>query len=108
MSVERNIVIDGKKVVSSDVPSQRQSDKCPHMGKYVIYGVQGNKQGIYLKIEHQYFFIQVHSLSPDEQDLRTVFYRDMLTIALNRLVEIEIEKRIGSGQLSITHNEKPK
>jgi len=82
-------------------PSKRHTDRAPHMGEYVRVGKRYGKDGCHIVIGNQGFFMSANS-DPNaldkENKAHVVWMRDMLCIALDRLVEIEIERRGTKGK----------
>jgi hypothetical protein len=83
-------------------PSKRATDRAPHMGTYVRAGHMFGNRGVHLVVENQAFFIPTGDDEGDDGDprKRATWTRDMLCIALDRLVEIEIERRGSKGKKS--------
>lgn len=76
-------------------PSRRKTDRAPHMGAYVRAGTQWGLRGVHIVVENQAFFLPTGDRDGDDGDpqKRSTWTRDMLCIALDRLVEIEAERR---------------
>jgi hypothetical protein len=76
-------------------PSKRATDRAPHMGQYVRAGRQYGTHGVHIVIGNQGFFIPTGNEDEDggSPTQRATWSRDMLCIALDNLVGIEIERR---------------
>lgn len=79
-------------------PSKRSTDRAPHMGRYARAGELWGEHGVHIVVENQAFFLTTGNEDGDDGDprKRATWNRDMLCIALDRLVEIEIERRQNS------------
>lgn len=75
--------------------SKRATDRAPHMGEYVRSGKRFGEHGVHIVVENQAFFMPIGACDEDEltPEVRATWMRDMLCIALDRLVEMEIERR---------------
>lgn len=76
-------------------PSKRPTDRAPHMGRYVGTGKRWGEHGVHIVVENQSFFLPTGNETEGNYDPadRATWTRDMLCIALDRLVELEIERR---------------
>jgi hypothetical protein len=76
-------------------PSKRATDRAPHMGQYVRAGRQYGQHGVHLVIGNQAFFLPTGNEDEDggSPTQRATWSRDMLCIALDNLVGLEIERR---------------
>lgn len=93
MSVASSRQWNGKPVTK---PSSRKTDRAPHMGEYVRVGKRYGKDGVHLVIGSQGFFIPTlldDDMSKSQIKAHVQWHRDMLCIALDSLVQIEMEKR---------------
>lgn len=79
-------------------PSKRPTDRAPHMGRYVGTCKRWGEHGVHIVVENQSFFLPTGNEDGDDGSpaKRATWTRDMLCIALDRLVEIEIERRRSS------------
>lgn len=75
--------------------SSRRTDRAPHMGRYVRAGKMFGKHGVHVVVENQAFFLPTGDEDGDDGDprKRATWTRDMLCIALDRLVELEAARR---------------
>jgi len=75
--------------------SNRLTDRAPHMGIYVRAGKLWGNLGVHIVIENQAFFLPTGDDAGDDgaPSKRATWTRDMLCIALDRLVDLEIERR---------------
>jgi hypothetical protein len=66
-------------------PSQRKTDRAPHMGKYVRAGKQFGNYGVHIVVGNQGFFLPTGDNAGDDGDphKRAVWTRDMLCIAFD-------------------------
>lgn len=77
-------------------PSGRKTDRAPHMGRYVRIGTRFGKVGCHIVVSNQGFFYPLvadDSLTKQQIKAHTEWLRDMLCIALDTLVELEIKRR---------------
>ena len=83
-------------------PSKRSTDRAPHMGRYVRAGQQFGVHGVHIVVGNQGFFLPTgNEPAGGDGDPRddAVWTRDMLCIALDKLVELEIARRNAAERL---------
>ena len=75
--------------------SRRWTDRAPHMGRYVRAGKMFGKHGVHVVVENQAFFLPTGDEDGNDGDprKRATWTRDMLCIALDRLISIEFDRR---------------
>ena len=80
-------------------PSGRPTDRAPHMGSYVRTGTQWGKRGAHIVVASQSFFLPTvldDDLTPEQVTAHVDWLRDMLCIAFDTMVELEIKRRSAS------------